>query len=317
MKIVSYFSLNEKIETILKTMGEYVSFVGKEVLLEDICDAEILIGNIPPHLLKHCFNLKYVQLVFAGSDGYTDVVSENYVICNASGTFGVSIAEHLLMYTLMFFRNMPTYTINQQNHAYNRIDKNRLIYGSTFVICGCGDIGSEFAKRLKSLGAKTIGIKRRACSSLPYFDEVYTEDKLEDVLKEADVVALCLPKNSSTDLFLNKQRISLLKKDAIVLNVGRGNAIETSALIDALNNETIAGAGLDVFDQEPLCKEDPLYTCKNVIITPHVSGTYANAHTFDLFYALLEENLNNYRNGKTLKNGIDAISGYRKEVIVE
>lgn len=316
MKIVSYFPLNETIEHTLQTMGTYINLTGKDVLLEDIVDAEILIGNIPPHFLKDCKNLKYVQLVFAGSDGYCDVVSDRYAICNASGTFGASIAEHLMMYTLMFFRNMPTYLSQQQNHEYVRLPKNRLIYGSTFLICGCGDIGSEFAKRAKAFGAHTIGIKRRAIASLPYFDEVYTEDCLESILHKADVIALCLPKNASTDLFLNKKRISLLKEDAIVLNVGRGNALDTNALIEALNTNKIGGAGLDVFTQEPLSANDPLYTCKNVILTPHVSGTYANKHTFDLFYALLEENLHLYKCNLPLKNEIDKNSGYRKEVIV-
>ena len=314
MKIISYFKLPEYIEELLNSMGDYKCLYGYDINVEDIKDAEIIIGNLPPMYVKECKKLKYLQLIFAGSDGYRDVINDSYSICNASGTFGAGIAEHLIMNTLMLFRNMKFYMEKQQKHIYERINKNKMIYGSRFLICGCGDIGTQFAKRIQSLGGYTIGIKRRKSSTLAYFDEVYTEDEIEKHLKETDVVALCLPKNDSTNHFLNAKRISMLRKDAIVLNVGRGNAIDTRALINSLNEEKIAGAALDVFDEEPIPLNDDLWDCKNLIITPHVSGTFANAYTYELFCKILEDNLIRYREGKPLKNVVDKESGYRKEV---
>lgn len=314
MKIVSYFKLPVAIEDELKTLGEYVNLEGLSYEIKDICEATIIIGNLPPHLLKHCKKLKFLQLIFAGSDGYKDYVCDDYEICNASGTFGASIAEHLIMYTLMLFRSIPNYMDQQKQHLYHRIDNNKMIYGSTFMICGCGDIGTQFAKRIKALGGYTIGIKRRKCVSLPYFDEIYTEDRIEEHLHRADVIALCLPKNDTTDHFLSDKRMQLMKKDAILLNVGRGNAVDTQALITFLKNKEIGGAALDVFEEEPLPISSELWDIDNLIITPHVSGTFANPYTFELFYEILKDNINRFKNNKPLKNVIDKESGYRKEV---
>ena len=105
-----------------------------------------------------------------------------------------------------------------------------------------------------------------------------------------------------------------MKKDAILLNVGRGNAIDTQALITLLKNKEIGGAALDVFEEEPLPISSELWDIDNLIITPHVSGTFANPYTFELFYEILKDNINRFKNNKPLKNVIDKESGYRKEV---
>lgn len=312
MKVISYFKLPQDIVETIESFANYYDLSQKKQCIEDVEDADVIIGNVKLDLLSHCKSLKYLQLISAGSDQYQKFICDDYTICNASGTFGAGIAEHLIMNTLMLFRNMPHYVKAQREHRYDPLRYNKSIYGSRFLICGCGDIGSQFAMRIKSLGGYTIGVKRRACDSLPYFDEVYTEKQMEDLLPTVDAIALCLPRNKSTDLFLNKERLSLLKDDAIVLNVGRGNAVDTNALCSLLNEEKLLGAALDVFEKEPIDENDAIWDCNRMIITPHVSGTFANAYTYELFYSLVRDNIHRFKEGKELVNVLDKETGYRK-----
>lgn len=310
MKIISVMKLPNNIMDILQAKGEVIIKDRLSLSEEDVKDAEIIIGNIKRSLLVKCEHLKYYQLDSAGSDTYANVVKEDCTLCNASGTFGASIAEHLVMTTLMLFRNMPFYINNQRQHIYNQISHVKMIKNSRFLIFGTGDLGSEYAKAIQSLGGYTIGVKRTSCAQLPYFDEVYINEEIDPILANVDVVCLCLPKNHLSDHIMNKERLDQLKSDAIVLNVGRGNAIDQKYLCKRLNEGKLLGAALDVFEKEPILNDDPIWDTKNLIITPHVSGTYANEWTYSLFYDILEKNLNCYFLGKPLHNVVDRKLGY-------
>lgn len=310
MKIISVVKLPQKIMDMLKDKGEVIVKDRFSLNEDDVKDAEIIIGNIKRSLLVKCECLKYYQLESAGSDTYANVVKEDCILCNASGTFGASIAEHLVMTTLMLFRNMPYYIETQRQHIYHQMSKVKMIKNSRFLIFGTGDLGSEYAKAIKSLGGYTIGVKRTSCSQLPYFDEVYINDEIDPILSSVDVVCLCLPKNHLSDHIMDEHRINQLKNDAIVLNVGRGNAIDQKYLCKRLNEGKLLGAALDVFEKEPIVSDDPIWETKNLIITPHVSGTFANEWTYSLFYDILEENLNRYFLSKPLHNVVDRKLGY-------
>lgn len=310
MKIISTIQLSENIITKVKTLGDYTYIPVKEVTGDDLKDVDICIGNVPVRLVPEMKKIQWLQLDSAGSDQYAKSLKADAILTNGSGTFGASIAEHILMVVLMAFRNMPFYTVSKPMHRYERIIKNRLIQGSTFLILGTGDLGSEFAKRVKLLGGKTIGLKRTPVDSLAYFDQVDTIDRFEDFLDQADVVVLTLPNHPSTTHIINKDILSKMRKDCVLVNVGRGNAIDENDLYDALVNKQIACACLDVYEQEPLVKESPLWDLENVILTPHVAGNYANALTYELFYNIVEENLDHYVKKEPMRNLVDRSWGY-------
>ena len=169
------------------------------------------------------------------------------------------------------------------------------------MIVGLGDIGGEFAKRLKALGAYTIGIRRKSTNKPDYLDELHQMEQLNDLLPKADIVALSLPATKLTNGIINKKTLSLMKKDAVIINVGRGTAIDTDALCDALEKGNLLGAALDVTDPEPLPSDHRLWKIKNAIITPHVSGGYSLEETRNRIVNISVENLEAFLRGKKMK----------------
>lgn len=310
MKIISTIRLSDKLIEQVKKLGDYSYIPAKEVQAEDLHDVDICIGNVPVKLVPEMKQIKWLQLDSAGSDQYAKTLKEDAILTNGSGTFGASIAEHILMVVLMAFRNMPFYAVSKPMHRYERIVRNRLVNGSTFLILGTGDLGSEFAKRVKVLGGKTIGLKRTPTDSLPYFDQVDTIDHMESYFDQVDVIVLTLPNHPSTTHIINKETLSKMKQETVIVNVGRGNAINEQDLYEALVNKQIACACLDVYEKEPLVKESPLWDLENVILTPHVAGNYANALTFELFYNIVEENIQHYLNNEPMRNLVNREFGY-------
>lgn len=308
MKIISVIDLPKELQRYLEEKGELL--LKRTPTKEEVKEAEIIIGNIDRSLLSYGQRLKYVQLESAGSDTYVPFLNKDCVLCNASGTFGANIAEHLIMCVLMLFRHMPSYGVYQKQHQFQPILHNRMIADSCFMIVGCGDLGTQLAKRIKALGGKTIGVKRTLVSKLPYFDEVYTISDFPSLIKKADAIILCLPNNRGSDHLINTKTLAMMKKEAILLNVGRGNAVDEIALYYALKERRIAGAALDVFAEEPLSENSPLWDLDNIIITPHVAGTFANEYTKQLFVSLLSDNLHRYFEGKPLRNVVDREWGY-------
>ncbi len=310
MKILCIIGLPEEIITFLKSKGEVVIKKRSELTSEEMSQYTIIIGNVPLPLMQYATNVKYLQLESAGSDQYTTLVPKDCILCNAAGTFGATISEHLIMVTLMLFRNMPHYQIAQSKREYAPIHHVKLIHNSRFLIFGTGNLGSEYAKVVQACGGYTIGVKRNKVTSLPHFNEVITNDEVENYLASSDVVCLCLPKNKDSDNILSAKRLAMLASDAIVLNVGRGNAVDESYLCQMLQENRLLGAALDVFEKEPIAQDSPLWQTPNLIITPHVSGTFANAYTYDLFYAIVKDNVHRYFNNETLRNVVDKNWGY-------
>ena len=187
----------------------------------------------------------------------------------------------------------------------------RSIYGSRVTVLGTGDIGKYTAKRMKGMGAKTvIGMNRSGRCDEPSFDRIITAGELDALLPETDILVLCMPETKETRGTLSKERIGMLPKEAIVVNVGRGSAIDQDALIAALNEERIAGAALDVMVPEPLPKDHPLWDARNIIITPHISGNMSLEHTQEESVDLFCRNLERYIAGEPLVHAVDFERGY-------
>ena len=275
---------------------------------------EVVHGMPKPGDLKAFTGMKWFCGSFAGVDAYLDDAlypSPEVMLSNSSGTYGVTIAEHLIMVTLMLLRHAPAYLHHADTHRWGPVMPMHSIIGSTITVLGTGDIGTEFARRAKAMGAKAIrGVRRTKKAADPAFDEIHTNDELDALLPDTDILALALPATGETKGFLSAARLALLPKTAYVVNVGRGSAIDQAALLDALNHDRLAGAALDVFEQEPIPAGDPVWDAKNLLITPHISGQMSLGYTRDKNVALFCEDLENYAAGRPLKRYVDRKIGY-------
>lgn len=281
---------------------------------ENAADYEVLYGLVGPGFLKYMTNLKWFCTPSAGVEPYTpDEVYPNpdVLLTNSAGAYGITISEHILMVTLMLLRRMPAFQQVVADRGWVRQMPMRSICGSTITVLGTGDIGTNFARRAKALGAKAVyGVRRTKKAGDPAFDEIYAMDELNAILPQTDILVMALPGTAETSGTLSRERIALLPRHAIVVNVGRGSAVDQDALIDALNSERLAGAALDVMVPEPLPVDHPLWSAKNILITPHISGNMSLGITRDLDVDLFCRDLENYAGGRPLQQLVDRKLGY-------
>ena len=277
-------------------------------------DCEILYGHCSQKVIRSAKSLKWYCCCWAGVDHFCDESLYQNPDCrltNSSGAYGVTIAEHMVMVTLMLLRHAPAYCADQAAGRWGRVLPMRSIMGSTITIVGTGDIGTEFARRAKVLGAAAVrGVRRTKKAADPAFDEIHTNDELDALLPDTDILALALPATGETKGFLSAARLALLPKTAYVVNVGRGSAIDQAALLAALNHDRLAGAALDVFEQEPIPAGDPAWTAKNLLITPHISGQMSLGYTRDRNVQLFCEDLERYGRGEKPLRLVDRRIGY-------
>ena len=278
----------------------------------DIGSAEVVIGEPRTERIREAKNLKFVQMTWAGADIYTrGGFPQGIKIANASGAFGPVIAEYVIGAILCVYRRFPEYVENQKVCIWRDAGAERTIEGKTALILGTGDIGSNIAKRLSAFGTKNIGIRRTGAPA-QYFDEMHTLSNIDALLPRADLVIGCLPNTKETGHILNYDRLCLMKSDALFINVGRGSLIDTDALIRALEERRIAGAILDVLENEPLAPDSPLWKMPNVLITPHISGRGFghDPATEKKVWDICLENLRRYLSGEDIINEIDFARGY-------
>lgn len=265
-----------------------------------------------PDLVKAAPGLQWFASYYAGVDPLirTQVLSKDTVLTNGSGAYGVTIAEHMVMVTLMMMRRYPEYYGFVQTKQFRSDLMIGSLYGSTVVICGTGDIGSNFARRLRAFcPAKIIGVNRSGRCGAD-FDEVVKIEDIETVLPKADVLALTLPGTAETNNLISAERISMLKNSAFIVNVGRGNSIDQDAVIAALNAGRLAGAALDVFREEPIPEQDPAWNTPGLLVTPHCSGKMTMAFTRDTLVDTFCENLKRFHEGKPMLHVVDKSLGY-------
>ena len=181
--------------------------------------------------------------------------------------------------------------------------------GGTLLIVGLGDIGLYFARLMKNFDYHIIGIKRRPGQVPQDIDELHTMDDLDKLLPKADVVLSVLPDSKATRNIFNKDRFEKMKNTSILLNAGRGSAVNTEDLCEALIQGQIYGAGLDVTDPEPLQTQHKLWNVENVIITPHVAGDFHHPATLYRIVDIIAGNLQRYLEGEQLMNIVDTTTG--------
>ena len=295
--------------------GAQMEFIpAKDLTKQLVQDADIIIGNVSPELLRGTGRLKWLQLNSAGTDGYTEdgILPEGALLTNATGAYGLAISEHMIGALLCIMKKLHLYGADQQKHVWGDHGNVTSIYGSKTLVVGFGDIGSEFAVRMNALGSRVTGIRRNQTEKPDYLEALYQMDALAECLRTADIVAACLPGTEETYHIFDRNAFAKMKKGAYFLNVGRGNAVDSYALAESLNSGHLAGASVDVTEPEPLPKEHPLWDAKNLLITPHISGNYHLQETHERIIQIAADNLARFMQGRELRNIVDFATGYRK-----
>lgn len=317
MRVVIGMSLEpEQVERLRRDFPDvdFVEAEGGDALLQALPGSEVLFGGrLKPDHLEAASSLRWIQAFSAGVNHFPmeELRRRAILLTNASGAHEIPIAENILAMMLAFAIRLPDFIRAQERREWERgdlaSDKFELS-GGTLLIAGLGGIGSGLAVRAKALGMHVLGVRNRPLPPPPGVDEVYTPERLIEVLPRADHVALCLPLTQETTGYLGERELRLMKPSAHVYNVGRGQSIDRAALLRALEEGWIAGAGLDVTDPEPLPADDPLWGFPNVILSQHTSGSSSqlDRRVTDLFAA----NLRQFVRGEPLINLVDYSLGY-------
>lgn len=287
---------------------------GQPVTQEDVDWAQVILGNVPAAMLHGSPALEWLQTNSAGVEAYIQpgVLAGDTLLTNATGAYGLAIAEHMLGMLLELFKKLELYRDAQKSGAWQSQGAVKAVYGSTVLVLGMGDIGGEFAARCKALGAKVIGVRRSPRPCPEYADEVHLLEDLDSLLPQADVVAVTLPGTDATRGLMSRERLAKMKEGAVLLNVGRGFIVDTEALCDALERGHLSGAGVDVTDPEPLPPTHRLWNIPTAVVTPHISGFYHLRETHERIVGIFLENLRRFQAGKPLRNLVDFATGYRK-----
>ena len=270
---------------------------------EQFAQATIILGWPREDMLAQAHHLRWFHCMWAGTDKYTEVLPPSVLLTSAAGTNSQSVAEHMLASLLALYRKLPKCRDQQREHAWTDVGKMKSLSGETVLVAGAGHVGSAFAQLCKALGAGcTIGLKRTVGGPIPGFDEVFPIERVDELLPRADVVALVLPHSPSTVRFMNRERLALLKDDAVLLSAGRGTVLDQEALAQMMGEGKLWGAALDVTEPEPLPADSPLWDIPNLMITPHVAGGIRLEITRRNGIELALDNLRRYLSGEPLRN---------------
>ena len=291
---------------------EVLFFESDAEALHHLADAEIILGGSPA-LTKSAPRLQWVCTPSAGVNQFTApgvFASPEAVLTNSSGAYGVTIAEHIVMVILEMLRRQPEYADIVARRAWERELPIRSIKNARIALLGTGDIGQEAARRLRGFcPASLTGINRSGINPDGCFDRVVTRDQLDSILPDTDILVISLPGTPETARILGEKQLSLLPDGALIVNVGRGSVIHQAALEKELRRGRLKAA-LDVFEAEPIPPEDPLWTCPNLLITPHNAGNMTLPWTRQRITELFLEDLENYCAGRPLARRVDLKKGY-------
>ncbi len=285
----------------------------RELAAHTIGDVEILAGGLPPELLSKAANLRWYQQWGAGADWllrHPDSLPAGAVLTNMSGLHAVQISEHILSYILAFARNLPAAIRMQEQHVWQPAGWDQLfeLPGKTLLLLGLGGIGSRTALIASALGLYVIGIRSHSDRPTEGVAEIYGPQKLPELWSRADFTAVALPLTPATNGLIGQNELRMMKPSSYLINIGRGGIIDEPALIQALSKGWIAGAGLDVFANEPLAADSPLWDMQNVIITAHYAGRTPLLEQGAM--AILLDNLRRYTAQQPLRNVVDRVRGY-------
>ncbi len=296
--------------------SELQAVTGMDELTEALAEAEVLFsfwgGGIAQltNLRARAPKLRWVQLTHAGAERVDPaLIARGVTFTTAGGLAATPIAEYVMALILMFSKGWPRLFRSQQERRYSRFMP-REVMGKTVGIVGMGYIGGEVARLARAFGCRVLGMRRSFAARGPdaVADEAVPPSDLAYLLAESDFVVIAAPLTPETRGLIGADQLGRMKPTAYLINIARGPLVDERALISALRDGTIAGAGLDVFEREPLPPESELWELDNVILTPHISGgteIYNKRAT-----AIFCDNLRRFLAGKPLMNVVDPERGY-------
>lgn len=264
--------------------------------------ATVILGWPRPEEMKNARNLRWFQTMWAGTEEYEGMLPRGALFTSSAGSNSRSVAEHMFSTMLALCRRLPAYRDCQRDRQWRDLGAMKTILGGTVLVLGAGHVGSDFARMCQSFGARTIGFRRTAGGALPGFDLVCTMEELDAHIPTADVVAMALPHSPATAGIMDGRRLRLMREDAILINAGRGSAVDQAALAEVMGEGRLWGAALDVTTPEPLPQDSPLWEIPNLLLTPHVAGGIRLELTRRNCVRMAQENLRRYLAGERLEN---------------
>ena len=281
-----------------------------EIANSEIVEADVLLTYgmlVDDELIGRANRLKWIHSLISGLDWLDNLqtLGTDVIVTSARGMHGPPVAEMALLMMLALSRRLPLFVANQRDSRWQRV-VGSLLFRKTAGILGVGKIGQELALRSKAMGMNIIGISSTE-RAVPGFNRIVLREKLTEIAPELDFLVTLLPLTPQSRGIVNDAVFSALKPEAFLVHLARGPIVSEPALLDALANRRIAGAGLDVFDIEPLPSSHPLWQMDNVIITPHNAGIYDD-YARDS-YSLFAENLRLLLAGRAaeMKNRVDRL----------
>ncbi len=294
-------ALFEELQELEKDNAEFRYYPEKGVTADDVRWADAAVGRLSSAVIAGA-DLDWVQIAYTGVDHFLaeGILAPRTVLTNCPGVFGHAVCEQTVCMTLNLMKETKAFLRQQEAHEWKRIRKLRSVDGKTVLILGMGDLGKRYARVMKAMGATTVGIRRRLSVLPPEFDEQGTNEEIARFLPKADIVAMFLPGNAEAFHFMNEERLRLMKPDAVLVNAGRGDSIDSAALKKVLREGLLGGVGLDVTEPEPLPADDELWDIDRVIITPHAVGYSSMEGVMDRIVPILLENIRRYAEGEPL-----------------
>ncbi|WP_407673074.1 D-2-hydroxyacid dehydrogenase [Paenibacillus alkalitolerans] len=302
-KIVILMNLKDSyIDRIRETAPGWHVIYGKDRAQweQSLQEAEIVVGwraDAEDALLSPQAKMKWLQNWGAGVDHLPlqKLHEKEVIITGASGVHPYPISETIFGMMLSLTRQIHIYIRNQMQKKWDHSGLKLEMHGKTVGIVGVGSIGKETARIAKAFGMRVLGV-RRSGEPVSDVDVMYTIDQLLEMLPQCDYIVVTIPLTEQTRHMFGSREFEAMKRTAFFINIGRGGTVDTNALVNALRSGQLAGAGLDVFEEEPLPAEHPLWEMENVIVTPHTSGSTEHYHdrAMDIFIT----NLADYTSGK-------------------
>jgi D-2-hydroxyacid dehydrogenase (NADP+) len=277
-----------------------------------LAQAEVIFATrIPPDVVKRAPRLRWIQFTSAGVDHLWNPTlrDANIIVTSTRGIHVIPLSEFVLSCILMFAKGWSRLIKQQQQHQWSKFLTEE-VHGKTLVCIGVGEIGKGISRLAGAFGMHVIGVRRRedVHDRPAEVNELFPMSALNQVLPRADYVVACLPLTARTRACLGEGAFRAMKPSAVFVNVGRGKTVDEEALLRSLREGWIRGAALDVFAEEPLAKDNPLWDLPNVLICPHMAtdtALYAE-HITDVVC----DNLKRYAQGEPLRNVIDQNEGY-------
>ncbi len=306
---LTYIDKNRLLPLINDLDYNFIIKCPEEAKDEDYKEAEVLIGRIPIDKISLAKTAKWIQLEYAGVDSYKNI-GKDIILTNCSGAYGEIIAEYMLCFILLSQNSFLDYYELQTQRHWQNIGQIKSIKEISILSVGMGDIGSSLAKKVSALGAKVSGVRRNKHDKPDYIDHLYTFEELDEAIKEYDVIAISLPETKETYHLFDYERLKSIKKDAVLINVGRGSVFNTTDLLRVIKEKHFSHVFLDVFEEEPLPINNELWYLDNVHITPHITGNFNADITIQKAIDIIKRNLLHYQNDEPLENIVDKDLGY-------